>query len=58
MIPALFNIFSFLSYRLYVIVIFELYMTQIYKYGFEPTWPNQDTTCFRAALIHCFYVLF
>jgi heme/copper-type cytochrome/quinol oxidase subunit 2 len=33
MMLALFNIFSLVSYVLYVVVIFEFYMVQIYRSG-------------------------
>jgi hypothetical protein len=52
----LFNIFSLVNYILYVILIFEFYMVQIWV-GLGPTRSNEDTTCFSVRLSHCFYYL-
>jgi hypothetical protein len=44
MVLTLFNIFSLVSYVLYVVVIFEFYMVQIYRSGLSKHDPTK-TRC-------------
>jgi hypothetical protein len=55
MMLTLFNIFSLVSYLLYMFVIFEFYIVQIYELGRGG--PNQSMTCFMTGLDHSFYSL-
>jgi hypothetical protein len=57
MILILFNIFNLVSCRFYVVVKFEFYMIQIYGPSLSRARPNEATTCFRAGLDRCFYIL-